>query len=81
MILSCLLTWTRSVLWQHIVTRCVCVCVCVRVCVCSSLCAFIYRELHTPTKGAVITPTLSMSNGHDRIILVIFSQALYKAPC
>jgi len=26
MILSCPLTWTRSVLWQHIVTRCVCVC-------------------------------------------------------
>ena len=25
MILSCPLTWTRSVLWQHIVTGCVCV--------------------------------------------------------
>ena len=28
-ILSCLLTWTRSVLWQHILTRFVCVWVCV----------------------------------------------------
>jgi len=27
MILSCPLTWTRSVLWQHLLTRCVCVCV------------------------------------------------------
>ena len=34
-VLSCPLTWTRSVLWQHILTRCACVCVCV--CVCSSL--------------------------------------------
>ena len=35
MIVSCLLTWTMAVLWQHIVTgcACVCVCVCVRVCV------------------------------------------------
>ena len=24
-ILSCPLTWTRSVLWQHILTRCACV--------------------------------------------------------
>jgi len=36
MILSCLLAWTRSVLWQHVVTGCVCVWfVCgVYVCVC-----------------------------------------------
>ena len=26
MSLSCLLTWTRSVLWQHILTHFVCVC-------------------------------------------------------
>jgi len=25
MILSCPLTWTRSVLWQHILTRCACI--------------------------------------------------------
>ena len=25
MVLSCPLTWTRSVLWQHILTRCACV--------------------------------------------------------
>ena len=39
MVLSCPLTWTWSVLWQRVLTRCVCVyvCVCVCVCVCSSL--------------------------------------------
>jgi len=25
MILSCLLIWTRSVLWQHVLSRCACV--------------------------------------------------------
>jgi len=35
MVLSYPLTWSWSVLWQHILTRFVCVCVCV--CVCSSL--------------------------------------------
>jgi len=34
-ILSCSLTWTRSLLWQHILTRCACVRVCVCVCVCA----------------------------------------------
>ena len=55
MILSCPMTWTWSVLWQHIVTGCVCVCVracaCVRVfacvrarvrvCVCARACVFV----------------------------------------
>jgi len=40
-VLSFPLTWTRSVLWQHILTPCVCVRVRARararVCVCSSL--------------------------------------------
>ena len=27
MVLSCPLTWTRSVLWKRIITQCVCVCV------------------------------------------------------
>ena len=84
--LSCLLTWTCSVLWQHIVTVvcvcvCGCVCVCVCVCVCSSL-YFIYSELHTGTTVTICCHNTDLVhvNGHDRIILVIFSQALYKAP-
>jgi len=42
-----------------------CVCVCVCVCVFSSL---------------YMKTLLVHVNGHDRIIFVIFSQALYKAP-
>jgi len=53
--------------------------------VCSSLYmkAFIYSELHTHTKRVRIcchNTDLVHVNGHDRIILLIFSQALYKAP-
>jgi len=44
MILSCLLTWARSVLWQHIMTRCACVQFTVY-----EGSAFIYSELHTRT--------------------------------
>ena len=59
------------------------------VCVCSSLymkaqSVFIYSELHTHTQRVRIicchNTDLVHVNGHDRIILVIFSQALYKAP-
>ena len=57
MVLSRPLTWTRSVLWQHILTRCACV----------------YFTVYEVTD-------LVHVNGHDRIILVIFNQALYKAP-
>ena len=58
MVLSCPLTWTRSVLWKHIVTRCV------RVCSSLYRSAFIYSELHTRTAGQnmlPLTPTTSMS--------------------
>jgi len=41
--------------------------------------AFIYSELHTRTT-CQNNINLVHVNGHDRIILVIFSQALYKAP-
>ena len=56
---------------------CVCVCVCVVHC--------IYSELHTHTHTQWVricchNIDLVHVNGHDRIILVIFSQALYKAP-
>jgi len=44
MVLSCPLTWTRSLLWQHIVTVCVCVAHC-------TWRHFIYSELHTHTSG------------------------------
>jgi hypothetical protein len=53
--------------------------------VCSSLCmkVFIHSELHTHTQlvGICCRNTyLVHVNGHDRVIIIIFSQALYKAP-
>jgi len=65
---------------------CVCVCVCsllyMKACIWS---AFIYSELHTRTHAQQVricchNTDLVHVNRHDRIILVIFSQALYKAP-
>jgi len=57
MVLSCPLTWTRSVLWQHILTSSVCVCVCVCVCVVDCIeSAFLYSELHTRTTGQNMLP-------------------------
>jgi len=52
------------------------------VCVCAVHCAFIYSELHTGTTVTICCHNTDLVhvNGHDRIILVIFSQALYKAP-
>jgi len=49
---------------------------CVRVVHC------IYSELHTRTTGQNMLPNTDLVhiNGRDRIILVIFIQALYKAP-
>jgi len=60
-------------------------CVVLSHCVCSSLYmkAFIYSELHKQTQRVTIcchNTDLVHVNGHDRIILVICSQALYKAP-
>ena len=52
-------------------------------CVCIVHSAFICSELHTHTQWVRIcchNTDLVHVNGHDRIILVIFSQALYKAP-
>jgi len=48
------------------------------VCVCSSL----YRKAHTRTTVTIRCHNTDLVhvNGHDRIILVIFIQALYKAP-
>ena len=73
MVLSCPLAWTWLVLWQHILTRCVCVC--------SSL--YIQRTTHTHTQQVTIcchnTDPVHV-NGHDRTKLVICSYALYKAP-
>ena len=51
MVLSCPFTWTKSMLWQHILSE-----------------------------YAAINTYLVHVNGHNRNILVIFSQALYKAP-
>jgi len=55
-------------------------CVCVVHCVWS---AFIYNELHTHAQQVRICchdTDLVHVNGHNRIMLVIFSQAMYKAP-
>ena len=62
-------TWTRSVLWQHIVTRCACVQFTVYEgiysqlntlsrcgCVQFSVYAFTYSELHTLTTGQNMPP-------------------------
>ena len=72
-ILSCPLAWTRSVLWQRILTRCACVWFTV------------YEGTVNQTHAQRVricchNTDLVYVNGHDRIILVIFSQALYKAP-
>jgi len=64
--------------------RCACVCVCVCVCVCEVRC--IGRHTHTRTHAHTAVRTCCHNtdpvhiNEHDRIILVIFSQALYKSP-
>ena len=44
--------------------------------------AFLYSELHTLIAVRICCHNTDLVhvNGHDRIILVIFSQALYKAP-
>ena len=44
--------------------------------------AFLYIELHISTTVTICwhNTDLVHVNGHDRIILGIFSQALYKAP-
>ena len=60
---------------------CVCVCVCVRVC--SSLYRKAYTVNYTHAQRVRIychNTDLAHVNGHDRIILVMFSQALYKTP-
>ena len=43
--------------------------------------AFIYSELHTAHRAAIFCHNTDLVhvNGHDRIITVIFGQALYKA--
>jgi len=44
--------------------------------------AFVYSELHTSTTVRICCHNTDLAhvNGHDRIILVLFNQALYKAP-
>jgi len=53
-------------------------CVCVGHCICSIYTAN-YTHAHRVTISCHNTDLVHV-NGHDRIILVIFSQALYKAP-
>ena len=72
MILSCPLTWTTSVLWQHILTRCACV-------------WFTVQEGTNYTHAQRVTicchnTDLVHIKRHDRISLVIFIQARLKAP-
>jgi len=68
---------------------CVCVCVCLSVCVCVCVCACVYFTVYEGTVNYTHAQQVRICchntdlvhvNGHDRIILVIFSQALYKAP-
>jgi len=58
---------------------------CDRLCVCVVHCiwsAFTYSELYTSTTVRICCHNTDLVhvNRHDRTILVIFSQALYKAP-
>jgi len=72
MVISCLLTWTWSVLWQHILTR-------------GSLYrkAFLYSELRTHALWVRIcchkTDHVHV-NGHDRTILVILAKHCTRLP-
>ena len=74
--------WSLSLRFpnQNPVYASVCVCVCV--CVCVVHCIGRHSELHTHTTVTICCHNTDLVhvNGHDRIILVIFSQALYKAP-
>ena len=54
MVLSCPLTWTRSVLRHHILTRCVCVCVCV--CVVHCIGRHKLNYTHARTTGQNLAP-------------------------
>ena len=57
-------------------------CVCVVHCIGnhSYIMNYTHTHTHNGSEYAAIIPTLVHLNGHYRIILVIFSQALYKAP-
>jgi len=70
MVLSCPLTWSYMVLWQHILPV---------VCVCSSL----YRKgLHTHTTGRICCHNTIYDhvNGHDRTIIVILAKYCIRLP-
>ena len=75
MVLSCPLIWTWSELWQHIVTRYVCIAHCLE------RYLFLYNETHT---HRVITcyhyTDLVHVNGHDRNILVILAKYCTRLP-
>jgi hypothetical protein len=56
-------------------------CVCVCVCVCSSVPSYTVNCTHAQSVTICCHNTDPVHvNRHDRIIFVIFSQALYKAP-
>ena len=60
---------------------CVCVCVCVCVVHCVTVPSYTVNYTHAQRVRICRHNTdLVQVNGHDRIIFVIFSQALYKAP-
>jgi hypothetical protein len=73
-ILSRPLTWTRSVLWQYILTRCV------------RVCSSLYRKAqcaHTHTHATGIrchNTDLVHVNGHDRTIFVILAKCYIRFP-
>ena len=73
MVLSCPLTWTWSVLWQHILPM---------VRVCSSLYRKSLHTLHTRTTGRICCHNTDYVhvNGHDRTILVILAKYCIRLP-
>jgi len=84
--LSCPLTWTWSVLWHLLITRCVCSSLSREAQIIKYLKVLqhvSYTVNYTHAQRVTIcchNTDYVHVNGHDRTITVIFSQALYKAP-
>ena len=72
MVLSCPLTWTSSVLWQHVLTGCVCVCSSLYM---KTVSSYTVNYAHAQRVTICCHNTdLVHVNGHDRTILVILAK-------
>ena len=86
MVLSCPLTWTQSVLWQHIVTRCVCVYCTVqrgtRQCRTHTQSASLDSAVHGRTTVGVCCHNTDYIhvNRHNRTITLILAKHCIKLP-